>query len=181
MVVGHSVAAAIATVYAARYRVRGVVNADQWLQVEPAVRLAQSLAGQIRGPGFAAVWEPFEASMHIELLPAEAQELLRSGRNLRQDLITGYWRELLDRPTAELAEHTAASLAAVRAARVPYLFIAGHEVEPGYQDWLDHSFRRPASRCGRAAVIPAAGLSQALRPMPRGHRPVGPDVRIVRR
>ena len=138
MVVGHSVAAAIATVYAARYRVRGVVNVDQWLQVEPAVRLAQSLAGQIRGPGFAAVWEPFEASMHIELLPAEAQELLRSGRNLRQDLITGYWRELLDRPAAELAEHTAASLAAVRAARVPYLFIAGHEVEPGYRDWLDH-------------------------------------------
>ena len=100
MVVGHSVAAAIATVYAARYRVRGVVNVDQWLQVEPAVRLAQSLAGQIRGAGFAAVWEPFEASMHIELLPAEVQELLRSGRNLRQDLITGYWRELLDRPTA---------------------------------------------------------------------------------
>ena len=76
--------------------------------------------------------------MHIELLPAEAQELLRSGRNLRQDLITGYWRELLDRPTGELAEHTAASLAAVRAARVPHLFIAGHEVEPGYRDWLDH-------------------------------------------
>jgi pimeloyl-ACP methyl ester carboxylesterase len=31
----------------------------------------------------------------------------------------------------------ARSLAAVRAARVPYLFIAGHELEPGYRDRLD--------------------------------------------
>jgi hypothetical protein len=48
--------------------------------------------------------------------------LLRSGRNLRPDLIAGYRRELLDRPVAELAENTAAWLGAVRAAKAPYLF-----------------------------------------------------------
>ena len=37
--------------------------------------------------------------MHIGL-PAEAQELLQSARNLRQDLITGYWRELFDLASA---------------------------------------------------------------------------------
>jgi len=136
VVVGHSMAAAIATVFAARYPARGVVNVDQWLRIEPAARLARSLAGLIRGPGFPAAWNVFETSMHIELLPPAAQELLRSGRNLRQDLITGYWRDLLDRPVAELAGNTADWLAAVRAAKVPYLFIAGHEIEPGYQDWL---------------------------------------------
>lgn len=136
VIVGHSVAGVIATAYAARYPVRGVVNVDQRLQLGPMARLAQSLAAKLRGPGFPAIWETFEASMHIELLPREAQELLRSARSLRQDLITGYWRELIDRPVAELAASAAGWLTAVRAAEVPYLFIAGYEVEPGYQDWL---------------------------------------------
>src|SRR6516162_3801744 len=39
---GHSAAAVIATVYAARYPARGVVNVDQWLQIEPIARLIQS-------------------------------------------------------------------------------------------------------------------------------------------
>lgn len=138
VVVGHSVAAVIATVYAARYPAGGVVNVDQWLQIEPVARLAKSLAGQLRGPAFPAVWQMFEASMHIELLPGAAQELLRSARHLRQDLITGYWREMLDRPVTELADNAAARLADLRAAGVPYLFIAGHEVEPEYRDWLNH-------------------------------------------
>ena len=178
MVVGHSVAAAIATVYAARYRVRGVVNVDQWLQVEPAVRLAQSLAGQIRGAGFAAVWEPFEASMHIELLPAEVQELLRSGRNLRQDLITGYWRELLG-----LARRTHWPVAGRRARGQGALPV--HRRSPGRAriPGLARSHASAGQRHGVAEQrsFPAAGLSQALRRMPGGHRPVGPDVRIVRR
>ena len=115
---------------------------------EPVARLAKSLADQIRGPGFPAVWDTFETSMRIELLPLAAQELLRSGRNLRQDLITGYWRELLDRPVAELAEQTAAWLSALRVAKVRYLFIAGHEVEPGYQDWLSEVLPRACVMVG---------------------------------
>ena len=70
VVVGHCAAAVVATVYAARYPARGVINVAQCLRIEPGAGLARSLA-------------------------------------------------------------------AVRAARVPYLFIAGHELEPGYQDCLD--------------------------------------------
>ena len=152
VVVGHSVGAVIATAYAASYPACGVVNVDHWLQTEPFARLAQSRAGQIRGPGFPAVWEMFEASIHIGLLPAPAQELLRSARYVRQDLITGYWRELLDRPVAELAEKATAWRAALRAAQVPYLFIAGHEVEPGYRDWLNHVLPQAS-----VAVWPGSG------------------------
>jgi hypothetical protein len=75
---------------------------------EPAGRLFAGLAGslegvsdrraplillhgltfdQLRGPGFLAVWEMVEAGMHIGLLPQAAQELLRSARNLRQELL----------------------------------------------------------------------------------------------
>ena len=152
VVAGHSAAAMIATVYAARYPARGVVNVDQWLQVEPVANLVRSLADRIRGPGFAAAWEMFEASMHIELLPRAAQDLLRPARTVRQDLIAGYWRELLDRPVGELVASVADTLAAVRARGVPYLFVAGHEVDPEYADWLNRVLPR-----ARITVWPGSG------------------------
>jgi len=134
---GHSVAGVIATIYAGRYPAAGVVNVDQPLQVEPFARLVQSLAGTLRGPGFAQVWAQFEVSMGIGLLPQGAQDLLRSHRYVRQDLVTGYWREVLDEPPGELARKTADGLAAVRDAKVPYLFVAGHDPGQEYLGWLN--------------------------------------------
>jgi pimeloyl-ACP methyl ester carboxylesterase len=125
----------IATIYAARYPARGVVNVDQPLQVEPFAQLVRSLAGPLRGPGFAQVWEQFEASMGIGLLPQYAQDLLQAHRYARQDLVTGYWREVLDEPPGELARKTADGLAALRDAKVPYLFVAGDDPGQKYLDW----------------------------------------------
>jgi pimeloyl-ACP methyl ester carboxylesterase len=78
----------------------------------------------------------FAASMHIELLPAAGQQLVRSSSQPRQDLVLGYWREVLDRPASELADMVGAALTAVRAAGVPYLVIAGDDPEAGYRQWL---------------------------------------------
>jgi hypothetical protein len=39
--------------------------------------------------------------MSIGLLPQGTQELLRSHRHVRQDLVTGYWREVLDEPPGQ--------------------------------------------------------------------------------
>ena len=58
---GHSACGVLVTIYASRYPARGVVNVDQPLQVEPFAQLLRSLAGPLRGPGFARVWEQFEA------------------------------------------------------------------------------------------------------------------------
>src|SRR5713226_10409224 len=52
VVVGHSIGGVIATVYAAQYPTRGVINVDQPLQVAPFAGLVQSLAGKLRGPAF---------------------------------------------------------------------------------------------------------------------------------
>ena len=137
VVVGHSMGAVIASAYAAGYGARGVINVDQPLRSDFFARLVQSLASELRGPGFSAAWDRFEAGMGIELLPPAAQDLLRSSRNLRQDLVTGYWRELLDRPVTETVAQNAELLAALTASAVPYLGIAGHDLEPEYQAWLD--------------------------------------------
>jgi pimeloyl-ACP methyl ester carboxylesterase len=136
VLVGHSYSAVVATTYAARHSARGVINVDQWLQMNPVAELIQSLAPQLRGPGFPAAWQIFQDSMHVELLPAAAQELVRSTCNPRQDLVTGYWREVIDTPAEEMAGRAETGMAAVRALRTPYLFVAGHEPEPGYRAWL---------------------------------------------
>jgi pimeloyl-ACP methyl ester carboxylesterase len=136
VIVGHSIAGVIATVYAAQYPTRGVINVDQPLQVAPFAGLVQSLADKLRGAAFPAVWQMFAASMHIELLPDGGQELVRSSSRPRQDLVLGYWREILERPASELADTVAATLAAVRAAGVPYLVVAGDDLEASYREWL---------------------------------------------
>ena len=136
VLVGHSYSAIVASAYASRHPARGVINVDQWLQVKPFAELVQSLATQLRGPGFPAVWQTFHDSMHAELLPPAARELVRSTCNPRQDLVTGYWREIIDTPAEQMAERAETGMAAARASRMPYLFIAGHEPEPGYRAWL---------------------------------------------
>jgi pimeloyl-ACP methyl ester carboxylesterase len=137
VVVGHSIAAIIASVYAIRYPTSGVINVDQPLQTAAFARMVQSLADKLRGPAFPAIWEMFVASMHIELLPESAQNLVRSTCRPDQDLVLGYWRELLERPVDELADQAAEGLKAARESGVPYLVVAGAELEPDYQDWLD--------------------------------------------
>ena len=137
VVVGHSLAAIVATVYGARHPARGVVNVDQPLQTEGFVRFVQSLADRLRGPEFPGVWQMFVASMHMELLPPEGQELLRSTMDASQELVLGYWREILDRPAQQITAFAADGLAALRKANVPYLVVAGQDPEPTYRRWLE--------------------------------------------
>jgi pimeloyl-ACP methyl ester carboxylesterase len=139
VVVGHSLAAIVATVYGARYPARGVVNVDQPLQTEDFIRFVRSLADRLRGPEFPGVWQMFVASMHIELLPPAGQELLRSTMDARQELVLGYWREVLDRTPEEIAGFAADGLAALREAKVPYLVVAGRELDPSYASWLEEA------------------------------------------
>lgn len=137
VIVGHSLAAIIATVYGAQFPVRGVVNVDQPLQTAPFAAFLQSIAEQLTGPDFPTLWQQFAASMHTELLPAKAQELVKSTSTPRQDLVLGYWREVLDHPISDLIDRTNEGLGALRAARVPCVIVAGADLEPDYQQWLD--------------------------------------------
>jgi pimeloyl-ACP methyl ester carboxylesterase len=136
VVVGHSLGAIIATVFAGRHPTCGVVNVDQSLRAAPFAGLLRSMADKLRGPAFPAIWEMFTASMHIELLSEDAQNLVRSASRPSQDLVLGYWREVLELPIDELAERTSAGIGMVRAALVPYLVVAGADLEPDDQRWL---------------------------------------------
>lgn len=136
VIVGHSASAMYATFYATRFPSRGVVNVDQSLQVAPFLALLHSLADKITGPEFPAIWQMFLAGMHLELLPDDAQRLLHSTSTPRQDLVVGYWQDLLDQPAQKIEERMYAGLAALRAAGLPYLVVSGDELTPDYRRWL---------------------------------------------
>lgn len=136
VVVGHSMSAVIASVYAARYPTHGVVNVDQPLEVESFARFVQSLAEDLRGPRFPAVWERFEASMHAEVLPPAGRALVASTRQPTQELVVGYWHDVLERNPEELRAWADQVLAALRARNVPYLVVSGSEVDETYRCWL---------------------------------------------
>jgi pimeloyl-ACP methyl ester carboxylesterase len=130
VVVGHSMSAIVATAYAAQQATRGVVNVDQPLQVAPFGELVKSLADKIRGPGFPAVWSMLAAGFHTELLPQSSQELVLSTCRPRQEVVVGYWKEVLDRPISEIMGRAEGMLTRLKTAGLPYVVVAGDDLEP---------------------------------------------------
>ena len=61
---------------------------------------------------------------------------MRTRTTPRQDLLLGYWDELISKSAGQLDEARARELAAIRSAEVPYHYIAGNEVPAAYQSWL---------------------------------------------
>lgn len=115
VVVGHGSAAVIATGYAARYPARGVVNVNQWLRAAQPAPGGGWAADEIRGGGFAG-WPAKPLGVDIRAAVAS------SG-------FAGW-------PPDALAVDIHDALATISAAGIGYLFIAGHDVDPGYRRWL---------------------------------------------
>jgi pimeloyl-ACP methyl ester carboxylesterase len=136
VVVGHSAAGVLATAYAARYPVRGVVNVDQPLRVGGFSEFLRQAEPVLNSDDFLKVWETLLGGMHLDELPPPARELVQTVSTPRQDLFLGYWRELIDNPE-QAGEDISRALAAIRGAGVPYHYIAGSAVEAGYRAWLE--------------------------------------------
>jgi pimeloyl-ACP methyl ester carboxylesterase len=111
-----------------------------------AARVANRLHGRVqggqgdgdtaRGSGFAQVWSMMEQSFRTDLLPADAQRLVADNGRPGQELVLGYWHDLLTTPPADLDAMVHDAIRRVGAARVPYLLIAGSEPPPAVLDRL---------------------------------------------
>jgi len=150
VMVGHSIAAVIASVYAATYPTRGVVNVDQPLDTS-FIRLLQANREVITGPGFPQLWPQILASMRIDVLPETAQRLL-STELPRQEVVLAYWRQGLELPPAGMDARVTEGLAALRHQQIPYLIIAGHH-------WDEAQTRRLRDALPQAtiSVVPNSG------------------------
>ena len=136
VMVGHSLAAILATIYATKHSTSGVVNVDQTLRTEGFAGFLQSMAEQLRGPAFPSMWGGFLASMHIERLPSDAQDLLHATSTPHQDLVLGYWHDVLTKDPAQLAEMVHSGQATLRAEDLPYMYVSGEELESQDRLWL---------------------------------------------
>ncbi|WP_189938157.1 alpha/beta fold hydrolase [Streptomyces sulfonofaciens] len=137
VLVGHSLGGVVATAYAGTYPAAGVVNVDQPLLVGPFAQVLRQAEEDLRGPGWERVWERMVDGMRIDVLPPAARELVRTATTPRQDLLLGYWSELLDLPAEQLGEQRTRELNAIRAAGISYHHVTEGEPPPAYRQWLE--------------------------------------------
>lgn len=152
VVVGHSAGAVIATIYASRYPTRGVVNVDQPLAVRRFGDLLRAHRVTLHGAGFRAVWDMLETGMRLDQLPLDARRLVESIGDPRQDLLLGYWADIMDTPPDELDATIHAGLAAIRRSAIPYHLVLGAEPDGANRAW--HMDALPASLI---TVLPGSG------------------------
>lgn len=139
VVVGHSYSAILAVFYAATFRTSGIVSVDQTLQVGPFGAVLRAHADTLRGPHYLQVWNELEAGLHIELLPDDAQQLLRASCTPRQELLLGYWSPILDQDPRALHDELSDAIRAVRDARLPFTLVAGSEPGPDARAWMERA------------------------------------------
>jgi pimeloyl-ACP methyl ester carboxylesterase/predicted ester cyclase len=143
LLVGHSMGAVLAVLYAGRHPVSGVVTVDQSLDVRPFARLVKHLEPTLRA-GFDEAFEPFDRDIGVDRLPASERRRVANGRHVRGDVVMGYWHEVLESSPEELQGRLEG---AARSVATPVLVIFGRALEGGEESRL----RR---------VLPAAELEE---------------------
>ena len=102
IVVGHSMAVGIAGVYASRFPARGIVMVDQATEVLPFARMLHQIAPMLRGPAFSEVWPNIENSLGLDRIPEPTRTLVLETHKVEQDVVLGYWDQVLNIDPAEL-------------------------------------------------------------------------------
>ncbi|MGY4769755.1 alpha/beta fold hydrolase [Kribbella sp. CWNU-51] len=137
IVVGHSLGGALATTYAGQYPVRGVVNVDQPLLVGGFGDFLRGAESKLHSPDYLEVWESLLPRLRIDLLPPAAQDLVRTATTPRQDILLGYWHELILMSAEDLRDRRMHDLDAIRANGTAYHHVSGDELSPEYRLWLE--------------------------------------------
>ena len=122
VVVGHSIGASVASLYAGLFPALGVVCVDQPLDVRGFCALLKQLEPVLRGPGFASAFERFQESMGIDRVPEPLRSLVYASQRIEQDVVVGYWDEVLRSDADELQARIDAGIAATD---VPTLAVFG--------------------------------------------------------
>jgi pimeloyl-ACP methyl ester carboxylesterase len=134
IVVGHSMSAAIAVLYAVAYPTAGVVLVDNGPEIGPFAEVVRRLEPVLRGPGFAEAWQPFEASLGIDRIPEPERSLVLEGHVVQQDVVVGYWEVLMQSDPAELQARIDATIPRLK---VPCLGVFGRPATDGERERFD--------------------------------------------
>jgi len=133
VVVGHSLGGAVATAYAARYPIAGVVNVDQSMDLAGFQEMVRGAEPMLRSDACEQVMVGLFEGMYGALPPEEADRL-RALRDVRPESVLGVWGMLFDLDRAELAAEVDRVM--TNPAPSPYLAIHGQDPGPAYPQWL---------------------------------------------
>jgi pimeloyl-ACP methyl ester carboxylesterase len=135
LIVGHSISGSLALAYAAQHPVRGAVAVDSPPYVREFAPLVRRLEPALRSERFDETFRSvFQASMGLELLPADIRGEVLARQRIDRDLVLGYWQELLDTDPDALQARIDGALAAIEA---PVLGIFGRELSAADRERLD--------------------------------------------
>ncbi|MGC2372821.1 MAG: alpha/beta hydrolase [Solirubrobacteraceae bacterium] len=131
-VVGHSLGASIAAVYAAAHGVRTVVCVDQSLRFGEFAALVQARADDLRSPRTMEAVVSIDRALRLEPY-ADVEELERRVLAFPREVVLGIWDALLTTPPEQLTTIAEALLLRLSA---PLLSLHGSPPPPDYESWL---------------------------------------------
>jgi pimeloyl-ACP methyl ester carboxylesterase len=137
VVVGHSQAAAIASLYAAEHQARGVIAVEGTLRIAGFAAMARSLEPVLRGPGFAAAWSGITANVfRLDEVSPSVREMVNAMASPRQEIVLGYWQDVFERTPAELDAWVTRASASIAESRLPYVVLDGRALSQEDEAWL---------------------------------------------
>jgi pimeloyl-ACP methyl ester carboxylesterase len=131
-IVGHSMGATVAAVYAAVFPTRGVVCVDSSLRFGDFGATVQARADALRGDRTMEAVLAIDRELGLEPY-AEIETLSRRVLSFPRDVVLGLWTTLLTTPADQL---TATAEALVARITSPLLSIHGSSPPAGYEAWL---------------------------------------------
>ena len=138
VIVGHSISSGIASIYAASYPVRGLVNVEGTTDIQPMAELVRRLEPVLRSDRFADAFAPFQQSMGFEHVPEPLRTRELKSQDIRQDVVLGYWEQLFRENPRELQREIDAGMASIEA---PCLSVFGHHLSAAERTHLQKQVR----------------------------------------
>ncbi len=113
IVVGHSLSGALAFVYASMYPTDGIVTVDQGVDVSVFSRTVKQLEPALRSDRFGEAFAPFQQSMGFDRLAEPLRSLVQRAQRVDQNVVLGYWDEIIRSSPEELQARIDAMLATI--------------------------------------------------------------------
>ena len=133
IVVGHSISAPIAVIFAGEFPVRGVVDIDQRLNPRGFAELLQRIEPELRTGDFRVAFQRFQLALGLEHLDEPTRAALVASQRIDRDLVLGYWDDLLRRNPEDLEREARRRVAAVEA---PFLGFFSGALTPAERAFL---------------------------------------------
>jgi pimeloyl-ACP methyl ester carboxylesterase len=131
-IVGHSLGASVAAVYAAPHTARAVVCVDQSLRFGEFAGLVQAYAEDLRSQRTMEAVLSIDRALELEPY-AEVENIERRVLAFPRDVVLGIWDALLSTPPEQLTAIAEALLPRITA---PLLSLHGSPPPPDYAAWL---------------------------------------------